>query len=189
MRYYKLIYDYENDEGFINCNVPCIGTLDEYCTSNGIRQVEWENISFEYDSDEGNLLSDYIANVYRWFLVSEKCCTVIMNSVSEKIIQPLPVYLKDKKGIQKEITVQVLNILDIVDNALDLDNSKYDIYELDDEKIISVEKYALTKDMVFGHDIFRLKDDTIPIFVSEKIKKIIEQNDLTGFAFLKVAVN
>lgn len=42
--------------------------------------------------------------------------------------------------------------------------------------------------MVQGHDIFRLKDDTIPVFVSERMKDIIENNSLTGFAFIEVDV-
>lgn len=65
---------------------------------------------------------------------------------------------------------------------------KYDVFTLGDEKIISVEKYALNNQMVQGHDIFRLKDDTIPVFVSERMKDIIENNSLTGFAFIEVDV-
>ena len=82
---------------------------------------------------------------------------------------------------------KIANLLDVVD-ALDLEHSQYDLFELDNEKIISVEKYALKEEMVFGHDIFRLKDDTIPIFISERIRDIIENNSLTGFAFIEVEV-
>ena len=73
-------------------------------------------------------------------------------------------------------------------DALDLDNSKYDVFELDDEKIISVEKYALKSSEIVNRHIFRLKDDTIPIFISETLKKVIEDNDFTGFEFLEVDV-
>ena len=52
-------------------------------------------------------------------------------------------------------------------DTLDLDNSKYDVFELDDEKIISVEKYALKSSKIVNRHIFRLKDETIPIFISE----------------------
>ena len=81
----------------------------------------------------------------------------------------------------------VANIVTVID-ALDLDNSKYDVFELDDEKIISVEKYALKSSEIVNRHIFRLKDDTIPIFISETLKKVIEDNDFTGFEFLEVDV-
>ena len=69
-----------------------------------------------------------------------------------------------------------------------MENSKYDVFELDDEKIISVEKYALKSSEIVDKHIFRLKDDTIPIFVSETLKKVIEDNDFIGFEFLEVDV-
>ena len=81
----------------------------------------------------------------------------------------------------------VANIVTVID-ALDLDNSKYDVFELDDEKIISVEKYALKSSQIVNRHIFRLKDKTIPIFVSETLKKVIEDNKFTGFEFLEVDV-
>ena len=93
----------------------------------------------------------------------------------------------DIKNNVENTEYKIANLLDVVD-ALDLEHSQYDLFELDNEKIISVEKYALKEEMVFGHDIFRLKDDTIPIFISERIRDIIENNSLTGFAFIEVEV-
>ena len=72
--------------------------------------------------------------------------------------------------------------------GLDLNNSKYDVFELDGEKIVFVEKYALKSSEIVNKHIFRLKNDTIPIFVSETLKKIIEDNKFTGFEFLEVDV-
>ena len=42
--------------------------------------------------------------------------------------------------------------------------------------------------MIGNKNIFKLKDDTIPIFVSEKFKNIVEENSLIGFQFLEVKV-
>lgn len=47
-------------------------------------------------------------------------------------------------------------------------------------------KYAVNKDLVFNTHIFRLKEDTIPVFVSDKIKKAIKINKLSGFDFLEI---
>ena len=72
---------------------------------------------------------------------------------------------------------------------MDFENSKYDIFEVKDQRVLSVRKYALKKSKVQGHHIFRLKNDTIPIFVSEEIKTIVETNNLLGFSFWEVFVS
>lgn len=188
MKYYKLIYDYENDDHYVNCDVGVIGDIDEYSVSNGNYIKDWSEVRFTYNSEDGSVLSDYIANVYRWLIVSKKFKELIEEAVKENVIQYLSVNLFDIKNGVENTGYKIANLLDIVD-ALDLEHSKYDVFELDDEKIISVKKYALKEEMVQGHDIFRLKDYTIPIFISERIKDVIENNSLTGFAFIEVEVH
>lgn len=86
--------------------------------------------------------------------------------------------------------------MDVID-ALDLEHSDYfeiqlDEYgyeyeEEDEEKIrLIVAKYALKKDIIKGHHIFKVKKDNIRIFVSEEIKNEIEKNNLVGFCFWEV---
>jgi len=70
-----------------------------------------------------------------------------------------------------------------------LEKSVYDEFKLDDNIIISIEKYALKRNPIEDHHIFKLKDDTIPTFVSEEIKNIVEENNFLGFDFLEVRVN
>lgn len=132
-------------------------------------------------------MSDYVANVYRWFIVSSDFCNLSDKVVSGANIQYLSVKLVDTISNIVNETYKVANILDLVD-AFDLEHSQYDEFELDDENINSIEKYALKKTEVEEHDIFRLKSDTIPIFISERIKKLIEENGLLGFDFLEAAV-
>lgn len=107
--------------------------------------------------------------------------------IEKDCIQYLSVNLLDVKNDVVNDDYQIANLLDVVD-ALDLEHSQYDVFELDDKKIISVEKYALKSEAIKGHDIFRLKDD-IPVFVSERIKNIIEINALSDFAFMEVYVS
>ena len=187
MKYYKLSYDYENDDDYVNCNVGVIGDIDEYSVSCGNYINDWSEVRFKYNSEDGDVLSDYIANVYRWLIVSKKFRELIEEIVDGNAIQYLSTKLIDIKNNVENTEYKIANLLDVVD-ALDLEHSQYDLFELDNEKIISVEKYALKEEMVFGHDIFRLKDDTIPIFISERIRDIIENNSLTGFAFIEVDV-
>ncbi len=189
MKYYKLIYDYDNDEKYINCNVAHIGKLDKYCLSNGVPLKEWGNYYFEYSSKEGNIVSDYIGNVIRWFIVTDVFVDYVINELNENNYQILPVKLIDTTKTKETMECKVLNILDVIDKALDLENSKYDIYELDDEKILSVEKFALYKEKILNHDIFRINEDLIHIFVSEKVKLLIEKYKLKGFQFLEIYVS
>lgn len=186
MRYYKLIYDYEQDDNYVNCDVASIGNMNEYITISGEEIKQWDEVVFEYDSKEGNVLTDYLANLYRWFIVSENFSNKTQK-ILESQVQFLPIKVIDRfSGIQVN-SYFAANIVTVID-ALDLDNSKYDVFELDDEKIISVEKYALKSSEIVNSHIFRLKNDTIPIFISETLKKVIEDNEFTGFEFLEVDV-
>lgn len=160
MKYYKLSYDYENDDDYVNCDVGVIGDMDEYSVSCGNYINDWSEVRFKYNSEEGDVLSDYIANVYRWLVVSKKFRELIEGIVDENAIQYLSTKLIDTKNNAENTEYRIANLLDVVD-ALDLEHSQYDLFELDNEKIISVEKYALKEEMVLGHDIFRLKDDII----------------------------
>lgn len=187
MKYYMLIYDYEHDDSYINCTNGDIGDMDEYIVSGGIYIKDWEIFKFEYDSTEGDIMSDYVANIYGWLLVSNTFHELLLKSPLRANLQFLPVEIVDVISGSTNATYKVVNILDIID-AIDLEHSKYDVFKLDGKNIITVEKYALKENMVKNYDIFRLKNDTIPIFVSEKIKKIIEKNKLKGFVFQEVLV-
>ena len=186
MRYFKLIYDYENDDNYVNCDIANIGNMDEYITIHGNKIDKWDKVVFEYNSLEGNIFTDYLANLYRWLLVSSVFQQLTKNIIKNQV-QYLPVKIIDRFTKEEVDSYCVANIVTIVD-ALDMENSKYDIFELDDEKIISIEKYALKGKEIVDKHIFRLKGDTIPIFISETLKKVIEDNDLIGFKFLEVHV-
>lgn len=106
-----------------------------------------------------------------------------MKKVVQNSIQYLPIKIINSKSNEEELNYKVANVIRVID-ALDLDNSVYDIFELDDEKVISVEKYALKKDIVEGHNIFKLGDGTIPIFVSEQFKNLIDESKMTVFVIM-----
>lgn len=57
-----------------------------------------------------------------------------------------------------------------------------------DVKMKSIRKFVLKETEVIGHDIFILKDSPMYIFVSERIKELIINNKLLGFAFIEVTV-
>lgn len=186
MRYYKLIYDYENDDDYVYCDIANIGNMSEYIIQDGKIINNWENVIFEYSSQAGNIFTDYLANVYRWLVVSDNFKQVT-NGLIKDHIQYLPLKIIERNTGAEINTYSVANILSILD-ALDLDNSVYDIFELDNEKIISVQKYALKKSKILDRHIFRLKTQEIGIFVSEALKNVLESENLSGFSFLEVCV-
>ena len=55
MRYFKLIYDYEKDDNYVNCDIANIGNMNEYITIIGKEIEQWGNVVFEYNSEEGNI--------------------------------------------------------------------------------------------------------------------------------------
>ena len=187
MRYYKLIYDYENDDKSIFCDIANIGNMSEYIVQDGKTIDNWENVIFEYNSQDGNIFTDYLSNVYSWLVVSDKFKRVTNDLISDHV-QYLPLKIIERNTGVEIDTYSVLNILSIVD-ALDLEHSVYDIFELDNEKIISIQKYALQKNKILDQHIFRLENQEIGIFVSEALKEVIESEHLLGFSFLEVYVS
>ncbi|GAC44103.1 imm11 family protein, partial [Paenibacillus popilliae] len=62
-------------------------------------------------------------------------------------------------------------------------------FELDEnEKVLSVRKYALKWNAIKELQIFRVEKSQMAIFVSGKVKEEIERNNITGCDFLEVKV-
>ena len=187
MKFYKLIYDYENDDNYINCSKANLKGVNEYTVCNGIYVNEWKkDMIFDYDPEEANIKTDYIGNVYGWLIVSEGFRNAT-KMLTEDSIQYLDVGIRDISNRNIDTSYRIANVIDVVD-AVDLEKSKYDEFDLGDEKVLSFEKYALKETVIARHHIFKLKNDEIPTFVSEEIKNLIQANNLTGFEFLEVEV-
>lgn len=184
MRYYMLMYDYENDKKWAYCDIGNIGDISEYIMADGKPIEEWNEPLFEYDSSEGKILTDYLANVYRWLIVSSDFRRLTAEFMANDV-QYLPIRVTDRKSGRSAEDYCAANVITTVD-AFDPENSEYDVFEAKGKKVMFVRKYALHKSKIGGKHIFRLEKDTIPIFVSEAIKDIIKKNRLTGFDFLEV---
>jgi hypothetical protein len=187
MKYYKLIYDFENDDDYIGCTASDTLNLNQYIVCEGNKIEVWnDEISFDFNPDEGKVGTDYLGNSYGWLIFSDNLINKISHLVNDSI-QYLAIIITNKKNNTNLLGYHVANVCKVID-ALDLGNSKYDLFELDDEKILSVEKYALKKEAIKNYNIFKLENDTIPTFVSEEFKNKIEEDNLTGFQFLEVKV-
>ena len=186
MKYYKLLYDHKNDIDFIGCLSEELYGVDQYDVEQGKCISNWdERITLIYNPNEGNRSTDYLANDLGWLVVSSEFKKILEESDITGI-QYLPINVKNKLDNKELEGYFVANICNLVD-ALDFENSKYDLFDINEnEKMLAVEKYALKKDKVKDVNIFKISEDNIPNFVSEKLKKLIEANNLTGFDFLEV---
>ena len=117
------------------------------------------------------------------------CNTLAINKKTKTILEKnfnnlqfLPIKLNNYDNNEYFI----VNIIGYV-NGLDTINSQ--VRKIDNKYIIDIYKYVFNTN-VQKYDIFKLKINnkirTTDIFVNDKFKNIIEQNQLTGLTFKKV---
>lgn len=88
----------------------------------------------------------------------------------------------------------IINFLNFIE-ALDYEKSEYDKFSIDFPnpnvrgKIAGVKKFVLKRDKLNNFDIIRLKDYDLRYFVSEKFKKLFEDNKFTGYSFEEVELS
>lgn len=178
MNYYILKYDvdkYEENGVMAYCN----NDINMHIVTKGRYIEEWDNnISFYFNSCEGNEMTDFIDNVFGWTIVSERFKNIMeTNNIDGFQYLPTTVINKDNNKSEK---CYVLNMIKVVD-AIDLDNSEY----IESRVKVFINR-VINKDKINGEDVFKLKEDYDSIIISEKVKLIIENNKFTGFSFRKV---
>lgn len=187
MKYYKLSMDM-NRENDIICHYENDYGIQQNVLNSGKYFEEWDNkFEFFYRSEEGDIWTDYLANDKGWFLVSDK-----LKKILEKLntsIQFLSTNVKEIGNEKINRKYYIANIVKVVD-ALCLDKSQY--FETKIEglgTIYTVSKYGIYAKKTEGADVFKLANrQQIPIFVSEKFKKIIEEENITGISFKEINV-
>ncbi|WP_317368831.1 DUF1629 domain-containing protein [uncultured Tyzzerella sp.] len=209
MKYYEMTYDYEKAEkyDYLMCTSSSLedkygyyienSELNNYLGEDKIDVMHtvisgfkvkkfWEKTTLYYSPLENNnleIFTDFLNNSYGWVLVSDKFIKLTEKYIKGEV-EYLDVYVenKDNKNIREDY--KIINIIKVLD-ALDLQNSIY--HSIDKEGyIFGLKKYALNNDIVKGSNIFRLHNQIDIIFVSENIKNVIEENNLTGFNFKEV---
>lgn len=141
----------------------------------------WPNVEFYYSSKVSNLEGEYLLNVKRWPIVHVK----VMEEFNKKEIKGLqyfPVKLIDvvtQKVNTNYVLMYVVNFID----AFDMEKSKYKYNEKYDFYTFIPKETYLNKSVCLEHDIFRCSKSVASIYVSEQIKKIVEDNHWIGFAF------
>lgn len=148
-----------------------------------IDALSWPNVEFYYSSKASNLESEYLLNIKRWPIIHKK-----VQKEFEKLfiegIQFLPIKLVDMVTNNINDNYVVMNILNFIE-AYDFDKSKYKYNKKYDYYIFLPHETYLNKTVCGHYDIFRCVKSVSRIYVSEKIKQLIEDNKWVGFELLK----
>ena len=143
----------------------------------------WPNVEFYYSSQASDIESEYLLNVKRWPIVHVKVMEEF-NKKGIKGLQYFPINLIDVVTQKVNTNYVLMYIVNFID-AFDMEKSKYRYDEKYDYYTFIPKETYLNKNVCLEHDIFRCSKSVASIYVSEKIKKIVEDNHWIGFAFYK----
>jgi len=143
--------------------------------------VDWPNAEFYYSSKVSNLESDYLLNVKRWPIIHVR----VMEKFEEmgiKGLQYFPIKLVDvvTNNINNNYVLMYIN--NFID-AFDMEKSKYKYNEKYNLYTFIPQATYLNDEVCSQYDIFRCSKSVAAIYVSNKIKEIVEENNWIGFEF------
>lgn len=145
-----------------------------------------DNLELYYD--KGNVFLDYIPNVLSWLIFSNKVIAAF-NQLNVVGIQCFPINICSIKNKKKHCSAYVVNTLESV-SALDWEKSDYVSWEDDPKYIKFIRKIVLKTDCDYRNlDMFRLGESKNYIIVSERIKKCLKMENLTGFGLLPLEIS
>ncbi len=160
-------YDYLLDEGVR------MGIGDEFP----------EDAVFEVSEDTGDMITDFISNVLRQVIISEKVkAYFIENGLTDEVVEYLPFRLKNKRGrVEKDRFFYIANALLKVD-CLDLEKSDY-LQNKKNNKIIKVRLLEVDKSKVPDDAIFfRLGEDASRILFRSDFVNQLKAQGFTGLS-------
>jgi hypothetical protein len=127
---------------------------------------------------------DQIFNKFGLFIVSGKVAKILRPL---KGIQIFPKIAYSTNDPNKHYDVNIINITNIIP-ALDLEKSGYSIS--DPKKIMDIHRIVIDPSKLISEpDIFRLNEFKPDIFISERLKNLLELENVTGFNFKLVAMS
>lgn len=185
MKIFELLYDYEHDNNalILKIDQTSLG-FDRYDAEVGKPFTKWnENIKTVFKKKPNEILKDNIASNLTWFIVSKKFKD-LLEAFDLGEVQFLPLHAVSEDGKEKIDDIWLFNICNLSD-SLNLENSLV-LGEIAGKP--NIVKYALTESKIGNYDIFRLKDATFPIFISERLMKAMKKNKITGCDYLQVKV-
>lgn len=195
--FYKLTYDMDSIDKLIKN-----GTNTIYAQESNLGDIEypeikkgffdntiftqmefdyWPIVEFYYSSKASNIESDYLLNVNRWPIIHRN----VMNKLIELGIEGIkyfPIKLIDVVSNKINNNYVVMYITNFID-GFDMKKSTYFYDKQYDMYTFIPKKTFLNKEICNRYDIFRCTKKRPIIYVSEKFKSIVEENQWTGFFF------
>ena len=143
--------------------------------------VDWPNAEFYYSSKVSNLETDYLLNVKRWPIIHVRVMEKFVE-MDIKGLQYFPIKLVDvvTNNINNNYVLMYIN--NFID-AFDMEKSKYKYNEKYNLYTFIPQETYLNKEVCSQYDIFRCSKSVAAIYVSNKIKEIVEENNWIGFDF------
>lgn len=187
MKYYKLSMDMERENDIV-CHYENDYGIQQNALNIGEKFDKWDDrFVFFYTKEEGDVWTDYLANDKGWFLISSKLKELL--ELVNTDIQFFATKIKEKNSGDVVTGYYVANVVKVVD-ALCLDKSQYFETEIEGLGIIyTVSKYGIYAEKTEGADVFKLANrQQIPIFVSERFKSLIEEDNITGISLIEINV-
>ena len=197
MRFYELEFDMERIDKAIECGTNTIfaetSNLDEiefegekkgffHLIIYHQRTIEnWPDVRFYYDSRGSALESEYLLNVERWPIIHRRVMEAFQQQGIEGI-EYYPIKLIDIVTQNVNTNYVVMYITNFID-GYDMEKSEYDYDEKYDHYIFLPIATYMNQSVCEKYDIFRCTKSTVRIYVSERIKKIVEENQWIGFEF------
>ena len=197
MRFYELDFDMERIDKAIECGTNTIfaetSNLDEiefegekkgffHLIIYHQRTIEnWPDVRFYYDSRGSALESEYLLNVEGWPIIHRRVMEAFQQHGIEGI-QYYPIKLIDIVTQNVNTNYVVMYITNFID-GYDMEKSEYEYDEQYDFYIFLPMDTYMNQSVCEKYDIFRCTKSTVEIYVSERIKKIVEENQWIGFDF------
>jgi hypothetical protein len=188
MKYYKLGFDDTQRDKCVFCDELSDKKMYDYhdFSKGEIKECKGKLIYY-YNSDKGSVKTDYILAVNSWFIITEKAYRVLKDELNE-CAQVIPITICDRISKNEE-KAYIVNILDVVENAIDFEKSSYGLLSDDDPKVYAIWKYVLKSSFIQCNKLFKLKEDMFVMFCSEQLKKLVNDNGLTGFSFKEIELS
>ena len=137
-------------------------------------------IYYSQNFPDGKQLYDFVSNILRVLIVSDKVKQLLQNESIENI-EYLPLVVCDHKKNVVDDKYWLINLIGGQD-VIDMEKSKYVMGSLNETQIKRIKKLVVNEYGVDGNPkLFRANAKRNLFFIHETIKNIFEKNNITGY--------
>ena len=161
----------------------------DYLIKDGKELSDLPEIKFRYSSKVSKLKTEYLLNYnIDWPIVHQTVKEEFEKQNIKGKIQYIPITLADIDTDDEIHEYYAMNILNHIE-AIDLKKSDHNYDEEFNYYAFLPGSIYLDESICEGHDIFRASKYTAYVYVSQKVKDIIEKHEWVGFKFREEKVS